>query len=90
MISLSWEGENESGFPMPQERVHVVQSGDCISSIAEREGFFWKTIWDQNARLKAAQYQSNLTEYNNHVTAPNPSAADGEAFRRALAAYVGS
>ena len=43
--------------------------------------------WTQNP---AAQYQSNLTEYNNHVTAPNPSAADGEAFRRALAAYVGS
>ncbi len=42
--------------------------------------------WTNNT---ATQYQNNLNDYNG-ATAPNPSAADGAAFRSALVAYVGS
>jgi N-acetylmuramoyl-L-alanine amidase len=36
---------------------HTVADGDCLSSIAFENGFFWKTLWDHpsNADLKKAR-----------------------------------
>jgi hypothetical protein len=40
--------ENIGGMPK-----HTVAEGECLSSIAHRYGFFWKTLWDhpENARV---------------------------------------
>jgi len=55
---------------MPQDKTHTVQRGDCISSIAEREGFFWKTIWDQNSRLKSRRQNPNVLMPGDEVLIP--------------------
>ncbi len=40
--------------------VHTVAQGECISSIADKEGFFWETIWnqDQNKDLRELRQQN--------------------------------
>jgi hypothetical protein len=39
---------------------YKVTAGDCISSIAERYGFFWQTIWNANPELKALRKNPNV------------------------------
>ena len=39
---------------------YVVQPGDCISSIAERYGFLWQTIWNANPPLKSLRKNPNV------------------------------
>jgi len=45
---------------MPED--YQVQSGDCMSSIAFANGFFWKTLWNDgsNAALKALRKNPNV------------------------------
>jgi hypothetical protein len=45
---------------MPQD--YEVESGDCMSSIAFANGFFWKTLWNDgsNAALKAKRKNPNV------------------------------
>lgn len=45
---------------MPQAIDHVVQNGDCLSSIAEQYGFFWQTLWDANPELKELRKNPNV------------------------------
>src|SRR5690348_9818041 len=39
-----------------------VQQGDCLSNIAKRHGFDWKTVWDhpQNERLREKRKDPNV------------------------------
>ncbi|MCY2954016.1 MAG: peptidoglycan-binding protein [Planctomycetota bacterium] len=55
---------------MSQDRVHVVESGDCMSSIATAEGFFWQTLWDHNADLKSKRKNPNVLMPGDEVLIP--------------------
>lgn len=41
---------------------HQVEQGECLSSIADRYGFFWQTLWNhpQNAELKKKRTDPNI------------------------------
>jgi len=45
---------------MPED--YIVQPGDCMSSIAYENGFFWKMLWNlaENADLKAKRKNPNV------------------------------
>jgi hypothetical protein len=52
---------------------YTVQPGDCMSSIAYENGFFWKTLWNlpQNAALKAKRKNPNVLLAGDIVYVPD-------------------
>ena len=56
---------------MPED--YVVQPGDCMSSIAYENGFFWKTLWNlaENADLKARRKNPNVLMTGDVVHIPD-------------------
>jgi N-acetylmuramoyl-L-alanine amidase len=52
-------------------RIYRARQGDCISSIAAREGLFWQTLWDQNSDLKAARKDPNRIAPGDKVSIPD-------------------
>jgi hypothetical protein len=57
--------------PMPQD--YTVNSGDCMSSIAYENGFYWKTLWNlpQNSALKAQRKNPNVLMTGDVVHIPD-------------------
>lgn len=52
--------------------IHVVAQGECLISLAERYGFFWKTLWehDQNAELRALRKDPHVLLAGDQVFVP--------------------
>jgi hypothetical protein len=54
---------------------YLVKQGDCIESIAFREGLFWKTIWDdpKNAKLRGERKSPNVIFPGDKLFIPDKS-----------------
>ncbi len=52
--------------------VHNVTQGDCLSSIADRYGFFWQTLWNhpENASLQEQGRHPNTLQPGDRVFIP--------------------
>jgi hypothetical protein len=57
---------------------HVVEQGDCLSSIAEQYGFFWSTLWNHgdNADLKQLRKDPNALLEGDVVVIPDKTAKE--------------
>ncbi|NLF32590.1 MAG: LysM peptidoglycan-binding domain-containing protein [Planctomycetes bacterium] len=67
---------------------HTVRQGECLSSISDRYGFFWETLWNHadNARLKRERGEPNVLMPGDVVAIPDKrkgsvSAATGQRHR---------
>jgi hypothetical protein len=54
-------------------KIHVVEQGDCLSSIAERYHLKWQTLWDakENAALKQKRHSPNVLYPGDEVVIPS-------------------
>lgn len=54
-------------------KLHTVKQGECISSIAEENGFFWETIWNHpdNKQLHDLRQDPNILYAGDVVLVPD-------------------
>lgn len=71
-------------------RKYEAKQGDCILSIATREGFFWKTIWDygENRALKQKRGDPNLLLPGDVVTIPDKTPKEESAATEQTLRFV--
>ena len=52
---------------------YTVKQGDCISSIAQKKGLFWKQLWNhpENASLKSLRKDPNVLRPGDQVFVPD-------------------
>jgi len=52
---------------------HMIKQGDCILSISEEKGLFWKTIWEhgQNAQLRRLRQDPNVLSPGDELFIPD-------------------
>jgi len=51
---------------------HKVKQGECISSVADKYGLFWETLWNhaQNAELKQQRKDPNILQPSDEIFIP--------------------
>lgn len=54
-------------------RNHSISQGECLSSVAHQNGFFWKTLWDlpDNEALKSLRKNPNVLRPGDQVVIPD-------------------
>jgi hypothetical protein len=59
---------------MGSGRKHIVQQGECLSSLAFENGFFWETLWEdpENAALKETRESPFVLQPGDVVHIPDP------------------
>lgn len=52
---------------------HTVKQGECITSIADKYGLFWETVWNhaQNAELKRQRQDPNVLQQGDELFIPD-------------------
>jgi len=52
---------------------HTVKQGECITSIADKYGLFWETVWnhDQNGELKQQRKDPNVLQPGDELFIPD-------------------
>jgi hypothetical protein len=75
-----WQTPPAPGTP-PLATVHVVEQGDCFSSIAHQHGFLPETLWNlpENAALQSKRKQRHVLYPGDSVTLPPRQARDEQA-----------
>jgi hypothetical protein len=58
--------------------IHVVAEGDCLSSIAEKYGWFWQTLWNHadNQALRDSRQNPNVLLAGDKVVIPDKREKD--------------
>jgi hypothetical protein len=53
--------------------VHTVAQGECVSSIADKEGFFWESIWqhDRNKSIRQKRKNPNALQPGDQLFIPD-------------------
>jgi Putative peptidoglycan binding domain len=53
--------------------VHTVSKGECILSIADQNGLFWKTVWEhsQNSELRQKRADPNVLQEGDQLFVPD-------------------
>lgn len=53
--------------------IHVVQKGECLSSIAAHYGLTWQQLWNDphNAKFKARRKNPNILYVGDEIFVPN-------------------
>lgn len=67
---MNSESHKSDGSDAPGK--YIVRSGDCITSIAEAHGLFWKTLWDDpaNERIRKERKNPNLLAPGDELVVP--------------------
>jgi hypothetical protein len=89
-VSCAFRAQYRVQFRAMAGRSHQVEIGDCMASIADRYGFFWKTLWElpENASLKNQRQNPNVLLPGDQVVIPDKRIVEKEAAADARHTFV--
>jgi N-acetylmuramoyl-L-alanine amidase len=65
---------------------HIIQQGECLSSIASQYGFFWQQIWNDsaNSKLKNLRKDPNVLKPGDKIAIPEKTVKSEQAATEGL------